>query len=245
MKLTMDWKNIVIGIATFLLVLLGFQYNNKVGTLNQEIVNKEQLMIAMNDSMRTVIDENGDLKSTKKTLQANLKELKGLNKSLTLDQNKLIDKVAKTSKKNTVITAALIKTQAELEKIKGKTNFKNDTTLVLTMDTDSLSYEIEVTGVALSADSAQHEIVSLKIPNEQYVEFKWGNKKEGYPISFSVTNTSPYMKTYNIESYALPEIKKDELKPTLFQKVDKFFGDNRKPFIIGVGVGAALMIIAN
>jgi hypothetical protein len=236
-------KNILIGVLIFLILIMSFLYNGRLEKHETEVAKTEMLLEAITDKMDSAIVENGKLKYTKKTLQADIKDLRSLEESLTQEQKALLTKVEKANKDKKIIAAALIKTKAELEAIKGKTNFKNDTTLVLSMASDSLSYEIEVTGVALAGDSAQHEIVKLTIPNEMYIDFKWGSKKEGYPVSLSVTNSSPFMKTSNIESYIIPEISKEEIKPNGFQKIGKFITNNKTPFTIGFGAGIATMLI--
>jgi hypothetical protein len=242
-SLNIDWKYIVMGVMMCLIFLMAFYYDGKVDNLQSKTAKTEKLLEAITDKMDSVVVENNTLQYSKKTLQADIKELEGLKESLSDEQNKLVAKVAKTNKEKMVIAAALIKARAELAGIKGKTGFMNDTTLLLHMNTDSLSYRIEINGVGLVKDSAEHIIKSLIIPNEQYIEFKWGSKKEGYPVSFSITNTSPYMKTNNIESYIIPDIKKEEIKPNFLQKVNNFFGANRKPFFIGVAAGAAGVLI--
>jgi hypothetical protein len=234
---------VAILVMAVLFFLMSSSYEATLTERNKQLKQTELLLEAVNDKMDSITVENGKLSYSKRTLQADVKQLKDMEHLLTDEQNKLMSKVNKANKEKQVIAAALVKTQAELTKIKGKTGFKNDTTLALYMYTDSLSYEIEVSGVALSKDSAKHEIVSLKIPNEMYIDFKWGTKKEGYPVSFSITNSSPYMKTYNIESYIIPEIEKEKLKPSFTQKVDNFFRDNKKPFMIGFGVGAAAVLL--
>ena len=77
------------------------------------------------------------------------------------------------------------------------------------------------------------------LPNEQFIDFHWNdNKKEGYPVSFSVTNTNQFFKTIDIDSYIIPNIDKEVLDPTGWQKFTKWTVKNGK-IIITVGVGAA------
>jgi hypothetical protein len=243
MKKLINPKNVLIGVLMFLILIMSFLYNGEIEKQKTEVTKTEMLLEAITDKMDSVVVENGNLMYSKKTLQANIKDLKSLEQSLTQEQKTLLTKVEKANKDKKLIAAALVKTKAELEAIKGKTNFKDDTTLVLSMASDSLSYEIEVTGVALASDSAQHEIVKLTIPNEMYIDFKWGTKKEGYPVSLSVTNSSPFMKTSNIESYIIPEISKEEIRPSGLQKIGNFIGNNKTPFAIGFAAGVASILI--
>jgi hypothetical protein len=78
-------------------------------------------------------------------------------------------------------------------------------------------------------------------PNTQKIDFQWkDNRKEGYPISFSVINTNPYFKVTDIQSYIIPEIIKSELKPNIWQKIgqrSKTLGGKAVIFSVGVGVG--------
>ena len=53
-------------------------------------------------------------------------------------------------------------------------------------------------------------ISNFKIPNKQFVEFHWEDDKTT-PIAFSVTNSNPLFITNNIESYAIPELIKEEI----------------------------------
>jgi hypothetical protein len=84
-------------------------------------------------------------------------------------------------------------------------------------------------------------INSLVFPNTQKIDFQWkDNRKEGYPISFSVINTNPYFKVTDIQSYIIPEIIKSELKPNIWQKIgqrSKTLGGKAVIFSVGVGVG--------
>jgi hypothetical protein len=74
------------------------------------------------------------------------------------------------------------------------------------------------------------------------VNFHWkDDRKEGYPISFNVINTNPYFKVHDIQSYAIPELTREKVKPTFWQKVGQFgksTGGKLTIFGIGVGVGA-------
>ena len=85
---------------------------------------------------------------------------------------------------------------------------------------------------------------NLSLPNKQYIEFKWkDNKKEGFPISFSLSNSNIYFKVYDVDSYIIPEIKKEVLKPNFWQKLNKFGNTtvgNSIKISMGVGIGYLL-----
>jgi hypothetical protein len=87
-------------------------------------------------------------------------------------------------------------------------------------------------------------IDSLNLYNKQFIEFHWLNeRKDGYPVSFTVRNSNPYFKTYDIESYIIPEVQKSQLKPNIWQKTGNFYRKNRVPFAVGVGAGILTYII--
>ena len=88
------------------------------------------------------------------------------------------------------------------------------------------------------------DILNLSFPNEQAIDFHWkDNKKEGYPIAFSVTNTNKYYNVYNIESYAIPNLDKEEIAPTNWQKFKKWVGGNSDSAVkIGIGVGIGYLL---
>jgi hypothetical protein len=84
----------------------------------------------------------------------------------------------------------------------------------------------------------------LTLPNTQFIEFHWKNdKKVGYPVAFSVTNTNDYFRIINIDSYIIPEIKQSTLKPTFWSKVGDFFTKSGGKLIwFGAGgVGGAVL----
>jgi hypothetical protein len=83
-------------------------------------------------------------------------------------------------------------------------------------------------------------INNITLPNEQFVEFHWlDNKKEGYPIAFSVTNTNKFVKVYDVNSYAIPELKKEIVNPTGWEKVGQWFVKNGK--IVGYVAGGIVV----
>ena len=84
----------------------------------------------------------------------------------------------------------------------------------------------------------------FELNNTQFIEFHWKSEpKNGYPVSFSVSNSNKYFQTYDIESYTIPEIKKSELKPTFWQKLGKTLKSSSGDLIIfGAGLGTGLLI---
>jgi hypothetical protein len=114
---------------------------------------------------------------------------------------------------------------------------KNDSTM---------KYDLIVHNVQpIDLELPKLEFKKFELPNTQFIEFHWKDeRKEGYPISFSVTNSNPYYKVYNIDSYAIPELNKVELKPNFWQKLAKFSkstGGKIAFFGVGVVTGAVLV----
>lgn len=80
-------------------------------------------------------------------------------------------------------------------------------------------------------------INSLRFENEQTIKFHWlDDKEEGYPISFSVSNSNQYFMVNNIESYAIPALNKETINPNGWQRFStNFQKGNNIPFYLGVG----------
>ena len=67
-------------------------------------------------------------------------------------------------------------------------------------------------------------VLKMLKTNTQFIEFHWKNEKKiGYPIAFSVTNSNDLFKTTNIDSYVIPEIKKETVKPSFWNNLGTFF----------------------
>jgi hypothetical protein len=231
-KYTKHWKKAAVGLLIALLGLMGYLYHaDRVGAYEQQLRGKEHLLSALSDEMRTTRESNGQLRHTKKTLQASVGELERHNHLLTDRQRRLVGQMKHN--KN-AFAGALVAMRLEVRGLRGKTTATSDTTLLLTHESDSLSYAIQVEGVRPTS-AARHTLLRLDAPNEQAVAFQWGDRREGFPVSFTVTNSNPLFKVGDVDSYAIPEIQKQVLRPTLMARLRT----NRKPFLIGVGVGAA------
>ena len=85
---------------------------------------------------------------------------------------------------------------------------------------------------------------NLQFNNTQIIDFHWkDNKKEGYPIAFSVSNSNPYFEVVNIESYAIPELKR-EIKPTFWKRIGSGANEYGKPLLFfGIGVGTLWLLL--
>ena len=250
---TIQTKLLLIAAAIILVlgIIIYFQYN-KIQNEKEKNVTEVNLRNALLDTVKTYKNKNGELVSQKLTLQTNFDELKGMYGKLTKSQQELINRISEVEKTNSIIAAALVETNVKLENlgiIVGKVNPK-DSSITFKDSTKYINFDIKVNHAkpVISGIPATLEFKNFQLPNKQFVEFHWENdKKLGYPVTFSVTNTNPYFKTANINSYAIPELKKSDLDPNGWQKFTKWVSKKGK-FLITVGVagaagaGAALLL---
>ena len=106
----------------------------------------------------------------------------------------------------------------------------------------TMNYNFTVGNVIPSPTNAKPTLLIglLEFPNSQLVEFHWkNNKKEGYPIAFSVSNSNDFFRTVNVDSYIIPEINKEKIKPTGWQKFGSFFSKTGNRLIF-VGIGGVI-----
>lgn len=239
----------VIPYIIILLLLLGVGfYYKRTNRLEKDLTSETNLRRALTDTISTYKNQRDELVSEKRTLQFNLneKEFKNL---------ELIERVKETEKKNatlnkkvTVLAAALIESQVIIDSLQKSIVVisEKDSSLIFTSSNpDTIKYKFKVQPVlAIKGKTPILTFMEFNLPNKQFIEFHWKNdKKEGYPISFSVSNTNPYFKTTNIESYVIPEIYKPDIKPTFWKKVGNGFkkvGD--KLIYVGVGIGIGFLI---
>jgi hypothetical protein len=115
-----------------------------------------------------------------------------------------------------------------------------DSTVVFAVRTDTMRVVARVSGVA-PGPRPELRLDSLELRNEQTIVFQWGEKKEGYPISLRVENSNPYFQQTAMESYAIPQLQKDEIKPTLGVRLRKNGGVLLKvggpALLLGTGLG--------
>jgi len=241
------WAIVVIAILLLIGGTIFKIQNNKIKEWKNKHQTEVKLNNALNDSVDYYQNALGEEVAEKLTIQATVKQLEERNASLTASQQELLRRVKAADKENKVITAALIEAEARIDSLLGAGFVEvdpNDSTITFTDSSEFLVYDITVGRVVPAAPKVDPFIMFnfLKMPNKQFVEFHWeDNKKEGYPISFSTSNSSPYFKTYDINSYAIPELQKEVLDPTGWQKVGRWFKKNGKivGFVAGgVAVGA-------
>ncbi|MFW6246574.1 MAG: hypothetical protein ACOC22_00160 [bacterium] len=236
---------IIIGVVIFIVMFGGFKYYfNKIGELNDQITEEIKLRNALTDSMTTYRNEANELVSEKLTLQADLSKLKDLNDKLTDSQKNLLTRIEDLDEDKSVITAALIEANILIDSLlhSGLTIIDpKDSTITFSDELEHIRYDIKVTNV-VQADTLTESnlfIRELILPNKTFVDFHWElDEREDYPISFSVTNTNPYYQVHNIESYAIPQLKKRDIDPTTWNKITGWF-DRNGGVVIKVSVAGA------
>jgi hypothetical protein len=261
---------VIILIAAALVILIGGGFtlhSKKVNKLETELLAEVNLKNALIDSMSTYRNKEKEWVAEKLTIQGSVKELEKENLTLTNSQKELLTRVKNVEKEKNqlkqekeVIAAALIETQLIVDSLKHQGETVVDTTSKQVSFTDLYQKTIDdvkytmkydfVVGNVLPANPLEKPsflIKSLSFPNEQFVDFHWNkDKKKGYPISFSVSNSNGFYQTANIESYAIPNLKKEIINPTGWQKIGSFFRENgNKAVYIGIGgaIGVGTYII--
>jgi hypothetical protein len=237
---------ILIGIITFLLIGGGWTYyQNRVDNLKKELATETKLKNALLDSVEYYQNKEKEWVAEKLTIQTSVENLKNLNNKLTENQKELVKRIEEIGKDYKIIAAALIKTQVKVDSLLLRTKPTIDTLKKTVAFADTykegkkeMSFSFTIGNVlpAFKNIDPYLRIDSLSFPNKQFVNFNWKNdKKEGYPVSFSVSNSNDFFKTVNIDSYIIPEVNKSELKPNNWQKFGKFIKGSGKTLItIGV-----------
>lgn len=246
-KLNLNITNIIIAIIVILIIFGGLKFfNNKINDLKAKLETEVKLKIALLDSTKYYLNKQNELVAEKLSLQETEKNLKKINDQLNASQKELMARVATIEKNGSVIAAALIATNIKLDSLRqGKVSIDSlNKSLAFTDSTKNIRYNI-IVGNAIRASKNILPTLTFKdfsLPNKQFVDFYWkDNKKAGNPVSFSITNTNPYFKTTNIDSYIIPAIQKDQLDPNGWQKIGKFFTKNGNTFLyVGIGAGAVI-----
>ena len=244
-------KNNLLATIIILLILgLGttvYFQKRTIKKIRIELTSEIKLRNALSDSVTFVTNQYGEVVAEKLTLQTSVKDLEKMNEDLTASQKELLARIKIADKENSIITAALIEAEVLIDSLKGEGFVQinpEDTTINFTDTTEFLLYDITI-GKAIPAGLDIKPTIffnHMSMPNTQFVEFHWKNeKKEGYPIEFSVSNSNKYFKTYDINSYAIPELQKEVINPTGWQKVGQWFTKNGKivGFVAGgIAIGA-------
>jgi hypothetical protein len=225
----------IIIIVIALIVLIGggwMLYSNKVGNLKDKLENETKLKNALVDSISFTTNAYNEIVAEKLTLQGKVKDLTDKNNNLSSNEKNLLARVKKAEKENTVITAALIEThviidslsnpKVTVDSLHNTVNFKDST--------NYLKFNIDVKNVTALKGTVKPAIMfnQFDLINTQFVDFFWkDNRKEGFPVAFSVSNSNPYFKTFDISSYAIPQLDKVTVKPNFIQRVGISIGKNK------------------
>jgi hypothetical protein len=231
-------------------------YHNKIGKLKDSVEAEVKLRKALTDTVGYYINERNEWVAERRSIQTSIKNLENMNLELTENQKELLQRVKEVDRKNNIITAALVQTQIMVDSLlhDGETFVDTSKGRIIFSDryvnnNKEMTYKLTVGNVKLFKPNLKPTLMfdSLYFPNKQFIEFHWiDDKKEGYPVSFSITNSNEFFSTVNVDSYAIPEIDKQELDPDFGQKLKNFFnntGDNILWIGIGVGTGTALTLI--
>src|SRR5579859_1918245 len=198
-----------------ILLLLGKGYADYVEHKAYKF-QQENLAKALQDSIHHFRDKEGDWVNEKRTIQATLDQLTDKNLALTQNQTELLKQVKEQNKTNQTITAALVDITAVIKGLKdSKPVLETDSTDRFAQKSANLEYDVTVHNVKRYNPSFTPSLTfnTIAFPNKQDINFHWLNdKKEGYPVSFSISNSNPYFKVNDIQSYAIPELTRAKVK---------------------------------
>lgn len=241
---------LILGLVVLFILVFGAWklHSNKVNKLEAKYEAEVKLKNALVDTVHVYQNKQKEWVTEKLTIQSTIKNLEKSNTQLTQDQKQLIATVKELNRNNTVIVAALVKMQVKIDSLLLDGNVTVDTTKKeisfkdeYVLDKKVMKYDFTIGKVLPATIGVKPTllITSLEFPNTQKVNFFWkDNKKEGYPVSFSVANSNDFFKTVNIESYAIPELIKDQIKPNGWQKIGSFFTKTGGKLVyIGIGAG--------
>lgn len=237
-------------VLVILLLILGGGFmkiqHNKILTLRTEKLAEVNLRNALLDTVHIYQNKEKDWVAEKLTIQADIKDLEDDKVQLTADQQRLITKVNEVNKENSIITAALVQANFIIDSLQHGglvvVDTVNKTVSFIEPENPDIRYDFTATGVLPFPPNTKPSLLinSLNLPNEQFVEFHWRDqKKEGYPIAFSITNSNKYVKVNNINSYAIPELQKVVINPTGWEKFGQWFKKNGK--IVGYVAGGVVV----
>jgi|JFJP01.1.fsa_nt_gi hypothetical protein len=221
-------------------LIIDFQLN-KIANLKEEVITEVNLKNALIDKVNVYQNKEKEWVTEKLTIQESVKNLEKMYGQLTNSQKELINRVKEVEKNGDIIAAALIETNIEIGKLRPPKVEVNDSAITFSDSTKNLDYIIEIGHVKPINLGIVPTLAfnKFKMPNKQFIEFHWKDEKKlGYPISFSVSNSNDYFKTTDISSYAIPELKKKDINPNGWNKITTWTVKNSKT-IIYVGVGAA------
>ncbi|RLF57321.1 MAG: hypothetical protein DRN27_08015 [Thermoplasmata archaeon] len=226
-------------VLVILLLLIGSGiYNfqrNKIERLDSKYKSEVKLKNALTDTINTYKDKEGNWVTEKLTIQGRVDNLLADSARLTASQKSLLEQVKNANKKNTVISAALIRAEFIIDSLMHGGGVVVDTTNKTVEFTEfknpDINYDFKAFGVLPFPVNSKPTLLikNLTLPNEQFIKFQWDDdKRANYPVSFSVTNTNKYIDVYDIESYVIPDFDKNKIDPTGWEKVSQWVNKNQK-----------------
>jgi hypothetical protein len=236
------WKKIFAVLLLIILILglvIYFQYI-KIGKTNEKYQTEINLKNALLDTVHYYRNKEKEWVAEKLTIQESIKNLEKINNQLTTSQKELLIRIKEVQKENDIIVAALIETNVKIDKLKPSTVVVNDSSIIFSDSSKNLMYDIEI-GHVKPINIGILPVLTFnkfQLPNKQFIEFHWRNdRKKGYPIAFSVSNSNDYFKTTNIDSYAIPKLKRKDIDPNGWDRFTEWTKNNRK-IILSIGIGA-------
>lgn len=243
-------KSALYAIIIAMVAVITFQ-SNKVGNLKEENDSVVKFKNALLDSVSHYQNLKGQWVAEKLTIQDDLKTLEKENDKLNENQKKLLKRVQEINKENTAIASALVIAEARIDSLTTENQQLIADTINKTLryidSTEFIKYNILTDNVVIANKNKKSELTftELVLPNEYNVDFFWKDeRKEGYPVAFSITNSNKYFKVYDIQSYAIPEL----IKPkTGWDRFNGWVNKNGKWVLIGtagvVGAGGIYLIM--
>lgn len=236
-------KNIIILILVALLFFISYCFQMKNKDLKHEMKESIKLRNALTDTITHYVNDIGEHVAEKKTLQASIAFFENENIILSNSQKNLFDRINKLENDKNIIAAALVESKIIIKNLEDSLNVVYDVVgddIKFMGKNDHFRFGITVKNVKPLLNFTPKILFdSLYLYNEQFIDFQWDNdKKLNYPISFSISNSNPYFRVNNVESYAIPELDKNSVKPTNWIKFKNWAKNNwSNGLIFGVGVG--------
>lgn len=241
-------STILTAIIVILLLIIGFGYFQLKSSHKEELSAKENYNNALVAQMKTYRDKNGILYNEKLTLQTSLKQLEQDrdNGKLNADKKELLARIEASGRKKDIIAAALVKAEVKTKKIViDKPSVVRDSSISFSYNSDTINVDLTVKNVVgIKGRKPALFLDSISLKNTVYVQYDWGKRTEGYPVSFTISNSNPLFKTSNVESYIIPEVVKDKVRPGLVKRVGKFIVTKAVPIVAGVASGVATGALA-
>ena len=225
---------------------IGYAWYDSSQKQKQELAMHIKLEKALTDTIRVHQNESGEWVTEKLTLQGDIDDLSGMVGGLNDEKQELVNRIKKTNKQKEVIAAALFSATATIDSLLNTEAIViNDSTLAFSDSTEHYNYNISVGNIQPFKDYRPYlSLNRFSVPTDYFVSFNWDkNKREQYPVSFNVTPTNPYIRVTSVESYAIPQLQKQIVKPTGWKKFGNFFKDRWQDLLIGgvsFGVGYGL-----